>query len=246
MLVGYRITRPEEAGRFRADLVQISVYRGMEGNPERVEACAHACMGIGRPYVIHPVNYSLLDEDPQTLSDLKAMARWSDLGFILHDEATAGGGRVSGRLAETLRKNLDELKSLVPVSIEDAVNVRDILWFWKNFADSVTLDVGHLEAAGIDSVEFVKKLDAGTMGKIDFVHMHRKYRFRGGLVDHWPLVPGCRELAALRELLKSRRDVRAILELNEDETEDNLKLLYALDEESRLFRESRLSGPEPM
>ena len=245
MLVGYRITRPEEAGRFRADLVQISVYRGMGGNLERVKTCAHACMEIGRPYVIHPVNYSLLDEDPQTLSDLKAMARWSDLGFILHDEVSHGGERVTGRPAEAFRKNLDELNALAPVSFENAVNVRDVLWFWSNFAGSVTLDVGHLEAAGIDALEFVKALDAATAGKIDFVHMHRKHLFRGGLVDHWPLVPGCRELAALRELLKSRPGVRAILELNEDETEDNLKLLYALDEESRSFRTSRLSGPEP-
>ncbi|MDA8388492.1 MAG: hypothetical protein M0Z58_07530 [Nitrospiraceae bacterium] len=245
MLAGYRITRPEEAGRFRADLVQISVYRGMKGNLGRVEACARACREIGRPYVIHPVNYSLLDEDPRTLSELKAMAEWSDLGFILHDEVSPGGGRVMGGPAERLRRNIGEMEALAPVSFEDAVNVTDVLWFWGIFARSVTLDIGHLEAAGIDALEFVKALDPGTAGKIDFVHMHRKHLLRGGLVDHWPLVPGCRELAALGELLKSRPDVRAILELNEDETENNLRLLYALDEESRALRASRLKGPAP-
>ncbi len=228
MLVGYRITRPEEAGRFRADLVQISVYRGMEGNVQRVAGCARACRRIGRPYVIHPVNYSLADSDPRALSELKEMARWSDLGFILHDEVAPDGGRLTGRLAEDLRKNADELH--VPVSFEDAVNVGDVIWFWSNFALSITLDVGHLESAGIDSLEFVKKLDAQTLGKIDFVHMHRKHLLRGGLTDHWPLVPGCRELLALQELVRSRPGVRAVLELNEEETESNLELLYAIKE----------------
>ncbi len=228
MLVGYRITGPEEAGRFRADLVQISVYRGAEGNAARVSACAQACRKIGRPYVIHPVNYPLLLEDPHVLSELRAMAEWSDLGFIFHDEVAPGGGRVTGRLAGTLRKNMDALQA--PISFEDAVNIADVLWFWRNFAASITLDVGHLESAGIDSLEFVKNLDPETLGKIDFVHMHRKHLLRGGLTDHWPLVPGCREFEALKELIKSRPGVRAILELNEDETEDNLKLLYALEE----------------
>ncbi len=228
MLVGYRITVPEEAGRFSADLVQISVYRGMEGNVQRVSACARACREIGRPYVIHPVNYPLGQEDPGILLELKAMAQWSGLGFIFHDEVAPDGGRVTGRQAETLRKNRDELKTAI--SFEDAVNVGDVLWFWKNFATSITLDVGHLESAGIDSLEFVKRLDPETLGKIDFVHMHRKHLLRGGLTDHWPLVPGCRELLALEELVRARPGVRAILELNEDETEDNLKLLYALKE----------------
>ena len=248
MLVGYRITRPEEAGRFKADLVQISVYRGMEGNLERVEACARACRKIGRHYIIHPVNYSLLDEDPRVLAELKAMAQWAygrTWGLILHDEVSPGRGRVTGGLAERLRGNIRRMAALASVSFENAVNVGDVLWFWENFADSVTLDIGHLEAAGIDSIGFVKALDAGTAGKIDFVHMHRKHLMRGGLVDHWPLVPGCRELVALGELLKSRPDVRAILELNEEETEGNLQILYALDEESRVLRESRLKGPGP-
>ena len=231
MLAGYRITVPREAGRFMADLVQISVYRGMKDNAKRVAACARACREIGRPYVIHPVNYILGNEDPEVLSELKAMARWSDLGFIFHDEVAPDGGRVTGEMAETLRKNVEKLK--VPISFEDAVNIGDVLWFWKNFAASVTLDVGHLESAGIDSLEFVRQLDPGTLGKIDFVHMHRKHLLRGGLADHWPLIPGCRELLALEELVRSRPSVRAILELNEDETEDSLKLLYALKEKYR-------------
>ncbi len=228
MLVGYRITRPEEAGRFRADLVQISVYRGMEGNVQRVAGCARACRQIGRPYVIHPVNYPLANSDPRILSELKEMARWSDLGFIFHDETAPDGGRLTGMRAEALRKNASGLD--VPISFEDAVNVGDVIWFWKNFASSITLDVGHLESAGIDSLEFVKRLDAETMGKIDFVHMHRKHLLRGGLTDHWPLVPGCRELSALQELVRSRPGVRAVLELNEEETESNLELLYAIKE----------------
>ncbi|MDA8090416.1 MAG: hypothetical protein M0Z61_09390 [Nitrospiraceae bacterium] len=230
MLAGYRITQPEEAGRFRADLVQISVYKGADGNLDRVADCARACREINRPYVIHPVNYSLLDQDPQTFLELKEMAGWSGLGFIFHDETAPDGGRVTGELAENLRRNIDRLQ--IPVSFEDAVNVKDVLWFWKNFATSITLDVGHLESAGIDSVEFVKKLDPGTVGRIDFVHMHRKHLFRGGLADHWPLVPGCRELQALEELVRSNPDVRAILELNEDETEDSLKLLYAVKDKA--------------
>lgn len=233
MKIGYRITKPEEAGRYMAGLVQISIYHGAEGNLERVEACARACRQIGRPYVIHPVNYSLLDNNPQTFSDLKKMSAWSDLGFILHDETAPDGGRVTGLLAETLRKRIGELSALALVSFEDAVNVKDALWFWDSFAGSITLDVGHLESAGINSLEFVKGLDDGTLDKIDFVHMHRRHLLRGGLTDHWPLVPGCRELDALRQVLKRRPDVRAVLELNEDETEESLKLLNELEQETR-------------
>jgi hypothetical protein len=61
--------------------------------------------------------------------------------------------------------------------------------------------------------------------------MHRNGALRGGLTDHWPLLPGCRELQALRELLKRKRDVGVILEINETwETGTSLSLLRELRE----------------
>ena len=234
MIAGYRITRPEEAGRFKAGrLAQISVYHGMDGNLERVKDCALACRRISLPYVIHRVNYSLLDPTPQTFLDLKAMTGWSDLGFILHDEAGPDWGRVTGSQEAVLAGKIKELESLAPVSFEDAVNVKDVIWFWEKFARSVTLDIGHLEAAGINSVEYVKTLPDEIVRKIDYSHMHRNHTFRHGLTDHWPLVAGCRELAALKELLIRKPDVKVILELNEEGVDGSLALIYALEDELR-------------
>ncbi len=61
------------------------------------------------------------------------------------------------------------------------------------------------------------------------MHIHRNNGWHGGLTDHWPLSPDCRELRALEELIKIKSDVSIILEINETEmTEDSLKILRAL------------------
>ncbi len=230
MTVGSRVVFPEEVGLWDAEILQISVYRGMKGNLGLMRDCAALCRERAVPFVVHPVGFSLMREG--MLKPLKEMAELTDLALILHDEKAPGGGRLEGPHRDTFIKALEQLRPLASVSFENAADTGDVRWFWDRFADSVTLDIGHVEAAGLDSVRFVKSLDAGTVGKIRFVHIHRNNGLHGGITDHWPLTPGCRELRALAELVKVNPDVSVILEVNDTDTiGEGLKLLRALREE---------------
>jgi sugar phosphate isomerase/epimerase len=118
------------------------------------------------------------------------------------------------------------LQSVTPVSFENATDTRDVIWFWNNYADSITLDIGHVEVAGMDSVQFVNFLDTSLIDKIQYVHLHRNNGWRNGLTDHWYITPDCKEVKALKELLRRKQDVGIILEINETEkTEESLRIL---------------------
>lgn len=70
------------------------------------------------------------------------------------------------------------------------------------------------------------------VGRIEFVHMHRNNGLHGGITDHWPLRPDCREVRALRKLLARRSDVSVILELNEvEQIGESLDILRSLTPE---------------
>ncbi len=236
MQVGYRITTPDEIQLHPADLFQISVYhRAPINNLERVISCACACNKARKHYVVHPVNYFLLDEDDETFEELVQIAKWSGSALLLHDEViwqTTPSGlkmkRLEDRQAQKFLARLEKLESICKVSFEDAVNVKDTPWFWETFASSVTIDIGHLESAGINSVDFLKSLKPEILDKVEYCHMHRKHEMRYGLADHWPLVPGCRELDALETLLEKKPDLKVILELNPDELAYSLQLLFEL------------------
>ncbi|HMK50512.1 MAG TPA: hypothetical protein VK435_10705 [Thermodesulfovibrionales bacterium] len=160
------------------------------------------------------------------------MAEWTDLALILHDEKTPDYRRITGEHEPTFRMLLRELQSLAPVSFENAVDTKDVLWFWKKYADSITLDIGHVELAGMDSVEFVRSLDAEIIDKIQYVHLHRNNGWRNGLTDHWYITADCREVEALKELLRRKKDIAVILEVIEKEMiQDNLNLLKVIREE---------------
>ena len=86
-----------------------------------------------------------------------------------------------------------------------------------------------MESSGLDSVRFVEALSAETVSKIEFVHIHRNNGLHGGITDHWPITPDCREVTALKELIGIKPDVSVILEINEvDELDDSLQVLAAL------------------
>jgi hypothetical protein len=227
MLIGTRVLYPEEVDYWNADLLQISIYRGMNGGLELMRKCARACKDAGIRYVIHPVKYSLLQKD--MLEELLEMAGLTDLALIMHDERSPNGRRLAGESEDIFRKSLGKLKAVTPVSLENSTDTRDIHWFWNNFADSITLDIGHVESSGLDSVEFVKSLDEDCIKKIQFVHLHRNNGLRGGITDHWPLVPGCRELKALKELINLKTDINVILEINEiEKINESLDLMREL------------------
>jgi hypothetical protein len=229
MRIGYRVVGPEEVGLWKADIVQISVYRGQARPLDTVRDCASACVDRGISHVLHPVGYGLLE--PGALNALLEMAQWAGEALILHDERAPDNGRLGGALGDYYVAALDELGALARVSLENSTFTQDVRWFWDAFAGSVTLDMGHMESSGMDSLEFVKGLDENTVAKVDYVHMHRNWRLRGGITDHWPLTPGCRELGALSELLGRKGDVAVILEINEtDMTGESLGLIRALGE----------------
>lgn len=227
MKIGTRILYPEEAGLRNADIFQISVYKGMKDNLGIMKDCAIACRDAGTSYVIHPVGYSLLQEE--TLRDIMEMAEEADAGLILHDERSPEGERLEGKYETMFRDVIEKLGSVTTVSFENAVNTGDVQWFWDRYADSITLDIGHVESSGLNSIEFIKSLDRSSIGKIQFVHMHRDNGLRGNITDHWPLTHNCREVRALEELLKIRADVSVILELNDVEAiDESMDILRAL------------------
>jgi sugar phosphate isomerase/epimerase len=230
MVIGTRVLYAEEVEYWRAELLQISVYHGMDNNIEMMEKTARACREAGIRYVVHPVRYTILRED--MLNEVLRMAEWTDLALILHDERAPDGKRLSGHDETRFRDALKKLQSVTSVSFENAVDTGDIHWFWDNFAESVTLDIGHVESSGLDSVEFVNALDETVLKKIQFVHIHRNNGLRGGITDHWPLSSGCREIKALTSLLKVKRDINVILEINEiEQIDESLNILISLRDE---------------
>lgn len=224
MRIGTRVVHPDEVDRWAIEIVQISVYRGMKDNIAVMRQCASRCRKRGLPYVVHPVGFAVLT--PDDLEILEVIATDADFGMILHDERMHNGERLSQDVGERYRGLLRRLSRIAPVSLENSDNSGDILWFWEQFASSLTLDIGHLEAAGIDSLAFVGGLDLEILRRIEHVHLHRNNGLHGGITDHWPLTSVCRELDALKILLGMNSGVNVILEINEtNEISDSLNIL---------------------
>ncbi|MEW6570627.1 MAG: hypothetical protein AB1390_05575 [Nitrospirota bacterium] len=227
MIIGTRVLRPEDVGLWNEEIIQISVYSGLNNNISRVALCARMCKKLGIRYVVHPVGYFVLDKE--AYDSLLAFAKWADLALILHDEKAPDGARIAGQYEAQFKESLDELSSVAHLSFENATDTRDARWFWNKFSLSITLDIGHIESAGLDSAEYVRSLSPEEISKIDYVHIHRNNGWRDGLTDHWPLSPGCRELMALKELIRLKPDVNVILEINETQrTGESLDLLRSL------------------
>jgi sugar phosphate isomerase/epimerase len=203
------------------------VAEGEQAVREAIEIAA-ACKARGIRTVFHPLEYPLTGEyAAETLDALKRLAAAADLGIIIHDEGAAGAARLGNEQADQYARNVQELCGLCRISIENSYNSGDITWFWERFvapapdSASITLDIGHLELAGLDSISFILNMSQRLVERIDFVHMHHHdARSPHAVKDHQPLVPGCREIEALRVLCKRKEDVRIVLEL--DATEDGM------------------------
>jgi len=244
MELGYRIIRPQDVGSQPLLFAQISLWRTAawdvaEGERAVTEAIgiASACTARGIRTVFHPLEYPLTNAyAAQTLDVMRRLAAASDLGIILHDEGGADGKGLSAAEAAEFERNLAAISSLCPVSIENAFNSGDITRFWDRFvvtapkSVSITLDIGHLESADIDAIAFVRDLPERLASRVNFAHMHHKAEERYGIKDHWPLVADCREIEALRELLKRRPGVKVVLELDaaEDGMSRSIELLKTI------------------
>jgi sugar phosphate isomerase/epimerase len=235
MELGYRIIRPQDVGSQPLLFAQISLWRTAawdvaDGERAVVDAIgiAAACKARGIRTVFHPLEYPLTNEyAAHTLEVMMRLAAPSDLGIIIHDEGGVNGKKLSAAEEAAFEQNLARISCLCPVSIENAFNSGDITRFWDRFvvpapeSVSITLDIGHLESADIDAIAFIRDLPERLASRVNFAHMHHKAEERYGIKDHWPLVAGCREIEALKELLKRRPGVRVVLEL--DASEDGMR-----------------------
>ena len=244
MEIGYRVIRPADVATQDLPLVQITLWReahwGIADGEQAVREAigmAAACRRVGIRSVFHPLEYPLANERGDlSLDVLRRLAGSADLGLIIHDEGGRGGGRLRDADAGLFERRLAEISALCSVSIENSYDSTDILWFWERFVlpagdrVSITLDIGHLESAGVDAAAFVRHLPDSLVDRIAFVHMHHKGGDREGVVDHWPLVPGCREIEALKLLRDRKEDLRVILELDaqEEGIRESALLLKAL------------------
>jgi sugar phosphate isomerase/epimerase len=230
MKIGYRVVEFNDVGRYPADLVQISYWRTFGPDLNQVRKIASRCRELTIPFVIHPVFTPLSETRPdlrkKNIDELNLLADLTDLGMILHDETVPGGGRLFGERLAQYQETLKTLSLSCPVSIENANNTEDIDWFWQEISGSITLDLGHFESSGIDSVEKIKSLPNPILNRVDYVHIHRKNGDHGGILDHWPLTEDCREVQAFRELARRKRDLSVILEVNEmDQVGESLDIL---------------------
>ncbi len=247
MHIGYRIIRPADIGIQNVNFAQISLWRsadwgvsdGERGVKEAIDI-ARECRARNIRTVYHPLEYPLTGTlQIQTVEVLKRLAGAADLGIIVHDEGEQNRGRLTDEEAAHYEANVRTISRLCPVSVENSYNSGDITWFWERFvvpmpeAVSLTLDIGHLELAGIDSTVFVKTLPEHLVRRIEFVHMHHHVREARGVKDHRPLATGCREIQALKLLLARKNNVRVIVELDAAETgmKESIELLERMNAE---------------
>jgi len=141
--------------------------------------------------VFHPLEYPLANGDFQNMLDvMRRLAGASDLAIIIHDDRGINNKRLSTDEEQIFEENLAEISSFCSVSIENAFNSGDATWIWERFVVpaprnvSITLDIGHLESADIDSIAFIGDLPERIVERIQFAYMHHKAEERYGIEDH--------------------------------------------------------------
>jgi sugar phosphate isomerase/epimerase len=231
MNLGFRILDETYMDKFELSLVQISIWHNREEDFLIAGQLAQKLRELGKRFVIHPSSLDLSETRSGIreyyLSTLKRYAQISDLGIIIHDETLAWGGRLEGCWLEAYKAALAELERISGISIENARDSSDIFWFWETFAGSITFDIGHFEAAGMDPFNVIENLTDEMIQKIDYIHLHRNNGRKDiGITDHWPLVEGCIELEVLKKLLKLKPDAKVILEVDgEDDIRKSLQVI---------------------
>lgn len=221
MDIGYRVFNKGDISKFELDFVQVSVWHKKASDLGRMAGICEELRKRDTPYVIHILGLYLSDTRPQrdeSLSFLREYAEMSDMGLILHDETLPNGDRLTGPWRVNYEDGLRELREICEVSLENSHDSHNALWFWTQFADSITLDIGHFAAAGMDVLGVIRGLGNELISKLDYVHVHKNNGWQpGGITDHWPLEEGCLELRALEELLRRKDEVKVVVEVNGDE-----------------------------
>jgi hypothetical protein len=202
MEIGYRIIRPEDIGSQPLSFAQISLWRtaawGVSEGVRAVEeaiSIAEECRRRGIRTVFHPLEYPLADErGEEAMAVLRRLAASADLGIIIHDEGGPGGSRLTETQAAAYEQRTREISLLCSLSIENAFNSSDCLWFWERFVARADADVSITGRrppgiGGFDSVAFVRDLPEHLARRVNFVHMHHKGRSAGG---HGPLAARAR------------------------------------------------------
>ncbi len=233
MEIGYRIFDPGDALKFDSDFIQVSVWHKEERDVQRMKRMCERLRSERMPYIAHLLGLYLSDTRPQrevALSTLKEYAKSSGGVLILHDETLPGGARLHGPWRKNYARGLEELQRICRVSIENSNDSSSALWFWKEFADSITFDIGHFVSAGIDVLNVIDGLSEEHIEKLDYIHVHRHNGWKPiGISDHWALERDCVELRALRKLLDIKNDVGVVVEVDgEDELRRSMDLVYEL------------------
>ena len=233
--IGFRIFDDTYIDKFDLDLVQISVWHNNEEDIQHVAELARKLKELGRRFIVHPASLELSETRPEVrkhyLDTLRKYAHMSDLGLIIHDETLAWGGRLGGEWKYSYMSALAELEQICPVSIENARDSTDAFWFWDTYARSITFDIGHFEAAGMDTFQVVYDLQEEMVEKLDYIHIHRNNGMKDiGITDHWPLVEGCAELEILKKLLEKKPEAKVILEVDgENDIKESLDVINSFD-----------------
>ncbi|MEE9594075.1 MAG: hypothetical protein V3V92_01615 [Candidatus Hydrothermarchaeales archaeon] len=221
MEIGYRVFNKGDISRFDLDFVQVSIWHKNSQDMGRISGVCDELRKNGISYVIHILGLYLSDTRPEreeALCVLMEYSKMSDLGLILHDEILPNGDRLTGPWKANYEDGLKALREICNVSLENSHDSHNAAWFWDEFADSITLDIGHFVSAGIDVLQVIKGLNNDHISRLDFVHVHKHNGWRpGGITDHWALEEGCLELQALKELLERKNDVKVIVEVDGDE-----------------------------
>jgi sugar phosphate isomerase/epimerase len=229
MRLGYRIFDEKDIIP-ELDLVQITVWHRSEKDLRRTSHMAMELKRRGIGFVIHPAGLYLSETREGVregyLRSLKRYAEMADLALIVHDETLPDGRTLEGAWREAYREALLELEDLCRVSIENAFDSPNALSFWREFASSITFDVGHFRSAGMDVLKVVDQLGEEHIGALDFIHLHRNNGPRKwGITDHWGLISGCPEIEALERLLEIKDDLKVILEVDGREIYQSMEAL---------------------
>ncbi len=222
MEIGYRVFKKGDISKFELDFVQVSIWHKSSTDIGRIACICDELRGIGMPYAIHILGLYLSDTRPQkreeALSILMEYAKMSDMGLILHDETLPNGERLTGPWRANYENGLNALSELCKVSLENSHDSHNALWFWGEFADSITLDIGHFVSAGMDVFEVIRNLSGEHISLLDYIHVHKHNGWKpGGITDHWALEEGCVELRSLEELLKRKEDLKVVVEVDGEE-----------------------------